>query len=250
MTDTVAQAALDRAFDEKNLVLLYQPIHDARTRVIVAAEALLRQRRQSGEIREAHIISEAAEEGSTGDLFTLDSWTMRTACDDAKHWQSFARVALNVNLPPREFEEGGVVAKVSRFAGNCRLNLELTETQTIEDTKSTAAFLRDVKSLGVGLWLDDFGTGHSTMEHLLDFPIDGIKLAATFVKGVPGDERSSAIVRSLIALAHELKLQVIAEGIEHEEQMEFLVAHACDFVQGFLLSRPMPRDDFEALLRR
>jgi len=244
VTDKTAQHALDRAFDEQNLVLVYQPIHDARSGAIVAAEALMRQRREDGELREAHIISEAAEEGSKLDLFALNQWMMRTAIADSVDWP----ISLNVNMSPRELVEGDVVERYAKFKGR-RLNLELTETVTIDEPERAASLLQSLRDLGFQLWLDDFGSGHSTMEQLLHFPVDGIKIAATFVKGIPHDERSVAIVRSMIDLAHDLQIQVLAEGIEREEQLGFLIEHGCELVQGFLFSRPMPREALEGLLR-
>ncbi|HEY4641026.1 MAG TPA: EAL domain-containing protein [Thermoanaerobaculia bacterium] len=226
------QAALDRAFDEKNLVLVYQPIHDTVSGAIVAAEALLRQRRESGEIREAQIITSAAEEGSAPELFRLDSFVMRAACRDASRWID---VRLNVNLSPREFQEGNLLARLPPNAAN--VDLEITETSYIESPEETMHMLSALRERGIGLWLDDFGTGHSSLEHLQHFPLDGLKIAAQFMD--ISDKRCRAITKSIIALAHELGLRVIAEGVEHREQLEFLRGEGCDAVQGFLLSRPM-----------
>lgn len=242
--DSVAQAALDRAFEHENLLLVYQPIHDARTREIIAAEALMRQRRQSGEIREAHVISEAAEDGPHQQLVALDAWMLRMAVRDAADWP----IPLNVNLSPREFQEGNLITRLGDLLGP-RICLEITETAHICDPETTQVTLRELKKLGVGLWLDDFGSGHSTLEQVLHFPVDGIKIAATFVKHLPHDQRSRAITRSIITLAHELGMKVNAEGVERDEQLEFLIAEGCDFIQGFLFSRPMPRAELDALLR-
>jgi EAL domain-containing protein (putative c-di-GMP-specific phosphodiesterase class I) len=99
--------------------------------------------------------------------------------------------------------------------------------------------------LGVGLWLDDFGTDHSAIDHLLHFPIDGIKLAGTFIKPLPADERCRAITRNLIALAHDLGMKVIAEEVERRDQLDFLLEHECEYIQGFLFSKPMTVTEFE-----
>ena len=245
MSDSTAHAALEHAFERENLLLHYQPIHDARSGAIVAVEALMRQRRENGEIREAHIINEAAEDGSSGDLIALDEWMINTALDDAERWP----IKVHVNLSPREFVDGNVASRLSRIEGR-RINLEITETQTVEKVEATVRMLHELKKLGFGLWLDDFGSGHSTLEQLLRFPVDGIKIAATFIKELPDDERSAAITRSMIALAHDLGLSVLAEGVEHDAQLQFLVAHDCDFVQGFLFSRPMPREEVDSLFAR
>ncbi|MGZ5475062.1 MAG: EAL domain-containing protein [Thermoanaerobaculia bacterium] len=247
-----AQAALDRA-SEENLLLVYQPIHGARTGTVYAAEALLRQRRQNGEIREASIITSAAEAGP--ELFALDSWAIHRAYGDAAHWQSHGapEVRLNVNLSPREFQEGNVLPRLQKLLGDCaidprKVNLEITEVSHIGKPEETMRILTELKKLGLELWLDDFGTGYSTMTHLLRFPVDGLKIPGQFVEGVIDDHRAQSITRALISLAHDLRMRVIAEGIEKQEQLDFLLQCECDYIQGFLFSKPMPLEEFEKVL--
>jgi EAL domain-containing protein (putative c-di-GMP-specific phosphodiesterase class I) len=255
MADRVAQAALDRAIEDSDqLLLVYQPIHDATSGAIFAAEALLRQRRESGEIREASIIAEAAEEGP--ELFVLDSLLVRKAYTDAAQWHEggFPDIRLNVNLSPREFQEGNVLDRLTNLVTSCgidthRINLEITETSYIEKPEETMEVLAELKKLGVELWLDDFGTGHSSLEHLQHFPLAGLKIPGTFVRDMLVDTRCEAITRALIALAHELNLRVIAEEVETREQLAVLRDLGCDAIQGFLFSRPMELEDFLACLR-
>jgi EAL domain-containing protein (putative c-di-GMP-specific phosphodiesterase class I) len=249
MNDPVAQAALDRAIDDDaRLLLLYQPIHDARTGEIRAVEALLRQRRSDGEIREASIITEAAEESGGPELYALDSMLVRRAYTEAAHWP----VRLHINLSPREFE-GDVYERLSALITSCgvdtsKVTLEITETSYIEDPERTMHMLHAIRELGVELWLDDFGTGHSSLTHLQHFPIDGIKLSGEFIRPLPGDARSAAITRALIALAHDVGVRVVAEEVENRAQLDFLVALGCDWIQGFLFSRPMRAEELEQLL--
>jgi len=170
-------------------------------------------------------------------------------------WQQKFDVRLNMNLSPREFQEGNVAPRLKKLVSGCgidtrRINIEITEVSQIEDPEETMHILRELKELGMQLWLDDFGTGHSTVEHLLYFPVDGLKIPSTFVAGVPHDDRSTKISRALLELAHDLGLQVIAEGVERNEQLEFLRDARCDAIQGFLFSKPMPAEEFEELLRR
>lgn len=252
MNDATAQSALDRAIDDdgSGLLLVYQPIHDAKTREIWAVEALLRQRREDGEIREASIITEAAEESPGPELFQLDSMLVKRAYTEAAHWP----VRLNVNLSPREFQEGNVLQRLTKLVTSCgidahKVNLEITETSFIEEPEETMDVLLALKKLGLQLWLDDFGTGHSSLTHLQHFPVDGIKLPGAFVQPLPADPRCAPIVRSLIVLAHDLGLAVIAEEIERQDQLDFLVEHGCDYIQGFLFSKPMTAQAFEKLLR-
>lgn len=249
----IGQRALDRALDDTDrLLLVYQPIHDAVTGEIHGAEALLRQRRDNGEIREASIITEAAEESGGPELFVLDSMVVKTAYTDAVRWPE--DVHLYVNLSPREFQEGNVVERLTALVTSCRVdtrkvNLEITETSYIEEPEKTMEVLCAIRDLGVHLWLDDFGTGHSTITHLQHFPIAGIKIGGAFVQPLPDDERCRAIVRALLVLAHDLGIRVIAEEVERREQLDFLLEHHCDLVQGFLFTRPMTAEAFQDLLR-
>lgn len=253
----VGQQALDRAIDgETELVLLYQPIHELRGGAVYSAEALLRQRRKDGEIREAAVVTEAAEEGNGPDLYALDDLIVKRAYTDAARWQArFPDVRLNVNLSPREFQEGNVIERLTGLVTACgidttKVNLEITETTYIEDPEKTTRVLEAMQDLGVGLWLDDFGTGHSSITHLQHFDVDGIKLPGAFVKNVPGERRCAAIVQSLIALAHDLGIAVIAEGVERREQFDFLRELECELIQGFFFSKPMTADAFAEMLQR
>lgn len=251
--DAKGQAALDRAFEQENLFLVYQPIHDVRTGAVVAAEALVRQRRESGEEREASIITKAAEHGPEANLFLFDSVTMHMAYKAAVQWQKEFDVRLNVNLSPREFQEGNILPRLTKLVAGCgidtrKINLEITEASHIRDLEEVTDVLNELKKLGIEVWLDDFGTGHSTIEQLLHFPIDGLKVPETFMAGVPRDATSTTISRNVIRLAHELGLRVIVEGVERDEQFEFLKETNCEYVQGFLFSKPMEIDAFEQCL--
>jgi len=254
MAESAPQSGVRRALEKDQLVLFYQPIHELQSRRIVSAEALLRTQGENGEIRSAIPITQAAEEGP--ELFRLDSWTMHRAYADAAVWQKECGpdVHLNVNLSPREFQEGNVRQRLHKLVTGCgndlhKINIEITEVSYIEHPKQTTHVLDEMKDLGVQLWLDDFGTGHSSVEHLLRFPLDGLKVPATFVAKLSSDQRARSITKWMIDLAHELGIKVIAEGIEHRDQLEFLRDMECDYIQGFLFSKPMPLDEFQAVLR-
>ncbi|HET7434719.1 MAG TPA: EAL domain-containing protein [Thermoanaerobaculia bacterium] len=250
MDESVRQSALDRALDDTaSLVLLYQPIHDARTGAIYGAEALLRQRRESGELRSAHVISQAAERSPGPELFALDNMLVKKAYTDAAAWQSRFDVRLNVNLSPREFQEGDVLGRLRELVTSCgvdttHVNLEITETSYIKKPKETMKVLDDLRELGISLWLDDFGTGHSSLTHLQHFPISGVKVPGSFVKELPDDKRCRAITAGIIRMAHDVGIEVIAEEIETEAQLECLREMECDYIQGFLFSKPMECGDF------
>ncbi len=244
MPKIAPRAGVRRALDQKQLVLFYQPIHELESRKIVAAEALLRARRSSGEIRSGAPIAAGAEQGS--EMFRLDSWTMQRACGDAAGWGG---VRLNVNLSPREFEEGAMSARLKKIADCSRLNLEITETSYIKKPEEIRSVLDELRALGVQLWLDDFGTGYSSLSHLLHFDLDGLKVPSAFIKGVQSNPRSRAITKSIIGVAHDLGLQVIAEGVENEEQLAFLRDLHCEYVQGFLFSHPMALEELRDVLQ-
>jgi EAL domain-containing protein (putative c-di-GMP-specific phosphodiesterase class I) len=254
MTGPVGRAALDRALDEKeDLLLVYQPIHEASTRKIVSAEALLRQRRQTGEIREAGIITETAEQGP--ELFVLDSLLMQTAFEDAARWQKIAEVHLNVNLSPREFEQQDLIDRLAALLSGsgidaAKVDLEITETHYMKQPKETLETLNELKRRGLRLWLDDFGTGHSSLTHIQHFPLDGLKIPGAFVAQIPNDRRCRAIIHALIRLAHDIGLRVIAEEVERDDQLAFLLDCDCDHVQGFLFSKPMEINDLLTTLQQ
>jgi EAL domain-containing protein (putative c-di-GMP-specific phosphodiesterase class I) len=252
VADPKAEAALARAIDgDGGLTLVYQPIHDARSGAIWGVEALLRQRRSDGQLREASIITETAEESCGPELFLLDSMLIKRAYTDAAGWGG---VRLHVNLSPREFQEGNVLKRLSALVTSCgidtrNVHLEITETSYIDQPEETMDVLVALKKLGVGIWLDDFGSGHSSLTHLQHFPVDGIKLPGSFVRPLPGDRRCAAIVRSLISLARDLGLDVIAEEVETQEQLDFLRDLDCGLIQGFLFSKPMTPEAFQRVLR-
>jgi EAL domain-containing protein (putative c-di-GMP-specific phosphodiesterase class I) len=248
-------AGVKRALDKDQLTLFYQPIHDLESRAIVSAEALLRARRQTGEIRSAVPIAAGAELGPQ--LFRLDSWMMHQAYEDAGRWQKngATQVRLNVNLSPREFQEGNVLPRLTKLMSSCgvareSVNLEITETAYIERPKQTMHIVEELKELGLQIWLDDFGTGHSSISHLLHFPLDGLKLPEEFIRRIAFDKKSREITRHIIELAHDLDMKVIAEGIEHNDQLATLRDFECDYIQGFLFSRPMPVEEFEDLVAK
>lgn len=253
--EDVGQAALDRALDQdEDLVLFYQPIHDARSGRILSAEALMRQRRSTGEMREASVIRKAAEKSPGTELVELDALLVRRATAEAARWQAFSPVRLNVNLSPREFEEGDLPALLAGLTEASgidprNVNLEITETTYIAHPRRTVAVLDALRELGLSLWLDDFGSGHSSITHLLHFPLAGLKIGGGFIQPLPGNARARAIVRNVIALGHDLGLLVTAEEVERQEQLDLLREFGCDSIQGYLYNRPMRARELESVLR-
>jgi EAL domain-containing protein (putative c-di-GMP-specific phosphodiesterase class I) len=162
-------------------------------------------------------------------------------------------IGIAVNISARQFRDEALTIRVSEVLTStglppALLELELTESMLMRDAVRAAAMMEKLKAAGASLAIDDFGTGYSSLSYLKRFPIDKLKIDRSFVMDVPGDPNDTAIVRSIVALAHGLGLQVIAEGAETDAQMEFLRAHGCGVVQGYFVSRPLPAADVPAFI--
>jgi EAL domain-containing protein (putative c-di-GMP-specific phosphodiesterase class I) len=247
---------VENALDDDRLLLHYQPIHDIRDGSVVAVEALLRERQDDGDVESAPEIAEAAEKGPQ--VVKLDQWMVPEAFRAATAWQhdGFPAVRINVNLSPREFEEEQetLVARLDQIASETaidprRVTLEITETRYFDDPDGTVATLNALRERGYELWLDDFGEGRSTIALLRYFSIDGLKIPGTFVKDIESDDRSRGITESIAALARRLGLRVVAEEVENEQQLAILRQAGCDYVQGFLFSKPMELGKLMEFLR-
>jgi EAL domain-containing protein (putative c-di-GMP-specific phosphodiesterase class I) len=187
----------------------------------------------------------------------MGEWALRTACIECLEWerQGLGALRLAVNISPRQFQRPGLaetVAAILRDTGLPaeRLDLELTEGVLLNNPDGTIANMERLSAMGVHLSIDDFGTGYSSLSYLKRFPIDQLKIDRSFVSGIPGDEDDAAIATAIIAMAHNLKLRVIAEGVETMEQFEYLRVHGCDGMQGNYFSSAVPGPDFIEQLRR
>lgn len=236
---------LKEALREERLTLQYQPIFRAADGQPLAAEALLRWRSPERETADLADLLHAAERSPV--IFALEAWAMALSFHDAAAWQSgpLPGLRLNLNLSAREFHHGrDVVPRVERAAADASLDprkvtLEITETSAIHAPEHVARVIQRLKALGLELWLDDFGTGHSSLAWLSWFPIDGVKIPGLFVERLPVDERCALITAGVIDLAHRLERPVVAEGIETEAQRTWLGDHGADALQGFLLAEPL-----------
>jgi diguanylate cyclase (GGDEF)-like protein/PAS domain S-box-containing protein len=222
---------------------------------IIAAEALLRWHHpQRGFVSPASFIPMAEE---TGLILPLGQWVLETACAQLAQWARdplLAELSLAVNVSPRQFRQRGFVQKVlgtlaSTGAAPRRLKLELTEGLLLQDVDDSAARMTELKSYGVGFSLDDFGTGYSSLSYLKRLPLDQLKIDQSFVRDVLTDPNDASIVRTILALGSSLGLHVVAEGVETQAQQDFLERHHCHAWQGYLLSRPVPAEEFAALVR-
>jgi diguanylate cyclase (GGDEF)-like protein len=247
------EADLRHALQRDELLLYYQPQVDVRTGRVVGMEALLRwQHPQLGLVPPDRFIRVAEE---TGLIVPIGTWVMRTACMQAKKWQDagLGSLQVGVNLSGNQFYQKDIVQVVesalsdSGLPANC-FDIELTEGLVMTDVDQALGIMHGLKRLGVSLSIDDFGTGYSSLAYLKRFPIDVLKIDKSFVRNITTEPDEAAIARSIITLAQSLRLQVIAEGVETEQQLCYLRRHRCDQIQGYYFSRPLPAPDFERLL--
>lgn len=249
------EADLRHALERDEFIVHYQPQVSLKTGCIVGMEALLRWVHPvHGMIAPARFIGLAEEMGL---IIPIGAWVIRAACIQAKAWHDAGHGELRVavNLSARQFTQKALaqsIADVLRATGLAPhlLELELTESMVMNDVDSAITILRTLKNLGVHIAIDDFGTGYSSLSYLRRFPIDVLKIDQSFVNDLTIDADAAAIVAAVITLAHSLRLQVIAEGVETQEQLAFLRAHDCDQMQGYYFGRPLSAEGFESLLKR
>ena len=250
------EAELREAIQSQQLRLYYQPQVDAARRV-VGAEALVRwQHPQRGLVPPNDFIPLAED---TGLILPIGHWVLETACRQLHAWADDQRtrdLQVAVNVSARQFHQPEFVQQVldvlrQTGAKPHLLKLELTESLLISDVDDVISKMGALKEMGVGFSLDDYGTGYSSLAYLSRLPLDQLKIDRSFVMGIETSETAVAICAATISLAHNLKLQVVAEGVETEAQCHILsTQYQCNFVQGFLFSRPLPLEEFEAFLLR
>ncbi|MBI3041574.1 MAG: EAL domain-containing protein [Betaproteobacteria bacterium] len=248
------ESELRRALDRGQLVLDYQPQVDLRTGRIVGMESLLRWKHpEFGLVAPGRFIPIAEE---IGVIVPLTEWVLRQACVQNKAWQEagLPPVQMAVNLSMKQLRRLKLDSLVAQCLASSRLDpgfleLEVTESATMEDPEATILLMRALKKCGVGITIDDFGTGFSNLRYLRQFPVDKLKLDGSFVRDIASDAGSLAIADAIIAMAHRLNLKVVAEMAETEEQVACLVSHGCDYVQGYYFGRPVGADECARLLR-
>ena len=249
------EAELHKAIDLGQFQLYYQVQMDSRHQP-VGAEALIRWISPTrGVVSPVQFIPLAEE---TGLIAPIGAWVLETACAQLKAWSGDAAtrdLVLSVNISAKQFHQVDFVAQIRDSVARHgiradHLKLELTESMLLEDIEETIATMQALKATGVLISLDDFGTGYSSLQYLKRLPLDQLKIDQSFVRDLALDSSDKAIVRTIIAMAHSMRLDVIAEGVETEEQLHFLKESGCRHCQGYLFGRPLPLDEFNAMLAR
>lgn len=252
MERVILENSLRQTLERKELLLYYQPQVDIATRQIVCAEALLRWNHpELGMLNPMHFIPLAEE---TGLIIPIDEWVLETACAQNKKWQDagHAPLCVTVNLSAHQFQQPNLSETISEVLRRTGLDprwleLEITESTAMQNIDTTIPNLTKLTEMGVTVAIDDFGTGYSSLSYLKKLPIQKLKIDKSFISGLTIDPDYEAIVNAVIAMAHTLKMRVVAEGVETEEQLSFLHSSHCDEIQGFLFSRPLPAEDFVEL---
>ncbi len=249
----ILEADLRKGLERDEFNLYYQPIYHLQTEAVMGFEALIRwQHPESGFISPAKFIPIAEERGL---IVPIGEWVLRKACQQLERWsqQRNDSLYMSINISAHQFTKKEFIRTVSEILGESRfkpeqLIFEITETAMMDNVGYTIQTLKQLRAMGIQIAMDDFGTGYSSFTYLKQLPIDILKLDHTFMRDVMHDPDSAEIAASIIDLAKKLRLNVIAEGIETPEQLEFLKKHQCARGQGFLFSKPLPQDEASELL--
>ncbi len=249
------ESDLRKALEKDEFYLHYQPQYHATSEKMVGMEALIRWQHPEKGLISPGIFIPIAEE--TGMIEKIGEWVLREACEQGVRWLNAGyeinKIAVNVSAQQlREDSLPEAIALILEETGMPVENLcvELTETAMIVDPDEALLVLKKIKKLGVSLSLDDFGTGYSSLSYLKRFPIDTLKIDQAFIRDVKVDQENAALVKAIIAMAHGLDMDVVAEGVEDAEQLGFLNINDCDTIQGFWFSRPLPVDELEKILSK
>jgi len=246
---------LRKGLQQSQLEVYYQPKLSISKNRICSVEALIRWNHPTkGLISPAEFVNIAEESGLISEL---GAFVLHTACAQTQEWQQsgLGQLNLSVNLSPRQLRDDSLKSAISDIIQSTKipseyLELELTESTIMEDSIGAIRSLNDLKKLGLKISVDDFGTGYSSLSYLKELPIDALKIDRSFVEGVEDSKAQQAIIKAIIVLGQNLNLNVVAEGVENEEQLALLSEYGCDLIQGYLVSKPLSTQDMELLLKR
>ncbi|ALA57108.1 putative bifunctional diguanylate cyclase/phosphodiesterase [Nitrospira moscoviensis] len=246
------ESDLRKALERDEFLLYYQPQVDIRRWDVVGVEALIRWRHpERGMVSPASFIPLAEELGL---ISAIGDWVLRTACRQQVAWRATGLdVSIAVNLSAVQFQQPSLTAHIAEVlqetgADPHKLELELTESTAMQHAENAVTIFHQLKAMGFRLSIDDFGTGYSSLAYLKRFPIDTVKIDRAFVKDLASESEHAAIAIAIIAMAHGLKLRVLAEGVETQAQLDILREHRCDTIQGYFFSQPLPAELIEQLI--
>ncbi|MEZ0371681.1 MAG: EAL domain-containing protein [Candidatus Sericytochromatia bacterium] len=249
------ESSLHKALKQHEFKLYYQPKIDLRCNRVTGMEALLRwHHRDFGWVSPTQFIPLAEE---TDLILTIGEWALRRACEQNRSWQEegYPPLMVTVNVSGQQFKRTDMVKLVKEVLAETGLHpqclqLELTESVLMKNISNSVVKLGDLKKHGVSIAVDDFGTGYSSLAYLKRFHLNTLKIDQSFVRDIENDSDDAAIVSAIITMAHSLGMDVVAEGVETWNQLQFLRTHNCDHIQGYYFSQPLPPDDFIQLLDR
>lgn len=244
---------LRTAIQNEEFLLYYQPQIDLNTSKTIGVEALIRWiHPEKGFISPMEFIPFAEESGYIAEI---GAWVLKTACKRKRKWEEegYSHIKMSVNLSSKRLTQGGLVENIQHILEKyqincCDIELEITETAVMDDLEKAIEVLKQLKQLGITIALDDFGTGYSSLTYLQKLPIDILKVDREFIKNIVNEDEEAYIFKTIIELAHNLDLKVIAEGVETKEQLAFLTKNGCDIGQGYYFSKPMPASEIKMIL--
>ncbi|OEH92395.1 PAS domain S-box protein [Bacillus solimangrovi] len=248
------ESHLHKALENNELLLYYQPQIDLKSEQICGLEVLMRWKHQElGIVSPVDFIPLAEE---TGLIIPFGEWVLETVCNNQIKWakQGYEPIKTAINLSPKQFQDPNLVKTTKRILEETGVNrslieFEITESLSMFENKSVINTVKDLRKLGIEVSIDDFGTGHSNLSYLQKLSIDILKVDRAFIWDIPNNKSNIALTKAIIAMAHELNLKVVAEGVETEEQLRFLQELECEFAQGFFFSKPLPEKETLALLQ-
>ena len=248
------ETGLRHALENGEFEVYYQPKYHLLRKKIIGAEALLRWKRPGVGMVGPYDFIPIAEE--TGLIVPIGEWVLNQACQQIAllNIQMQEPIHIAVNLSGRQFKEQHLVAQVHAAIVKAgivpwQLELEITESTLIDTNAATLAKLEALRAMGINISIDDFGTGYSSMSYLKRMPISTLKVDRSFIKDLPGNSDDAAITAAIIAMAKSLNLDIVAEGVETQEQVDFLLTQGCEVIQGYLISPPVPAEQFSEMLR-
>jgi EAL domain-containing protein (putative c-di-GMP-specific phosphodiesterase class I) len=249
------ESDLRRALEREEFLLYLQPKRSFETEQVTGCEALLRWQRAGGKIVMPDDFVPLLED--SGLIKPVGEWVIRAACRQVSAWREagFEPLPIAINLSAKQFQQRDLHALIEQALHDygveaCYLEIEITESAAMQQAEDSIVTLGKLKALGLKIYIDDFGKGHSSLNYLKRLPIDVLKIDRSFVSALPESEHDASIAKAIITMAHSLGLKVLAEGVEREQQLNFLLAHGCDEMQGYLLSQPILADAMLRWLKR